>query len=242
MGAIWHSGDVPTAHRDDALARLCESWHADARVLAPDAPHPLRTAEVDHLLAGWSEPHRRYHDVRHLVEVIGAVAELEEAGETDAVGARLARVAGWYHDLAYDPRAAPGSNEHRSATVARDHLNTLGVARGTVDVVEALILMTVDHDAAGDRPALASRRHTAAVFHDADLWILSAPESRYREYAVQVRAEYAHVPDDLFARARAGILGDFTGRAQLYRTGHARTQWEGRARANVAAELRRLGA
>lgn len=222
------------------LAHLRESWLDDVSVLAPEAPHALRTAEVDRLLTGWSEPQRHYHDVRHLHEVLEAVDELASAGETDAVGARLARMAGWFHDVAYDPRAAPGSNEHRSAALARDHLNSLGVVRGNVDVVEALILMTVDHDADGAPPVLASRRHTAAVLHDADLWILSSPEPRYRQYAGQVRQEYAHVPDDLFAQGRAAILSGFVQRQHLYRTAHARSHWDPRARANVAAELDRL--
>ncbi|MCK0110840.1 DUF4031 domain-containing protein [Ornithinimicrobium sp. F0845] len=234
--------DPPRRVPAQAFRQLTESWHTDTVLLAPEAPPALREAEVERLLAGWSEPHRRYHDARHLREVLGAVEELAAAGETDAVGARLARVAGWYHDLAYDPQAAAGSNEHRSATLARDHLNALGVAQGTVDVVEALILMTVDHDPDGEHPAMASRRHTAAVLHDADLWILSAPDPRYREYAGQVRDEYAHVPDDLFVRGRAAVLSGFAQRPELYRTAHARTHWEPRARANVTAELARLEA
>lgn len=237
MGAVPGSRLRP----DDVRQRLRASWDADATILAPEAPPALREAEADYLLRCWSEPHRHYHDLQHLDEVLQAVESLTAAGETDTVGARLARVAGWYHDAAYDPSAAPGSNEHRSAALARDHLNALGVAPGNVDVVEALILMTVDHDAAGDPPVLASRRHTAAVLHDADLWILASPERRYREYSGQVRAEYVHVPDDLFVRGRAAILGGFARREHLYRTRHARTHWEPRARTNLLAELRRLG-
>lgn len=224
----------------DLIERLRDSWTADLEVLAPEAPATLRTAEVDHLIGGWSQAHRRYHTLQHLTEVLSAIETLASAGETDTVGARLARLAGWYHDLTYDPPAAPGSNEHRSAALARDHLNALGVARGNVDVIEALVLMTTDHDAGGERPRLASRRHTAAVFHDADLWILSAPADRYREYAGQVRQEYAHVPQDLFARGRGAILSGFLQRAELYRTAHARRHWEDRARSNLSAELDRL--
>lgn len=115
------------------------------------------------------------------------------------------------------------------------------MARGNVDVVEALVLMTIAHDEGGERPALASRRHTAAVFHDADLWILSAPPERYREYQAQVRAEYAHVPDALFARGRGAILGGFAQREAIYRTATAHREWEAAARHNVAQELRMLG-
>lgn len=219
---------------------LRATWEADLRVLAPEAPPALLTGEVTQLLARWSESHRSYHTVQHLGEVLAAIDTLAGAGEVDAVGARLARVAAWYHDAVYDPAAEGGSNEHRSAALARDHLNALGVARGNADVVEALVLMTLDHDAAAGAGVLASRRHTAAVLHDADLWILAAPEDRYREYTTQVRTEYHHVPDDLFALGRSSVLTGFAHREVLYRTGHARAHWEARARTNLAAELDRL--
>lgn len=222
---------------DATLEALRASWAADLTLLAPDAPAALRATEVDQLLVRWSEPQRRYHGVQHLAEVLAAIDELAEAGEVDPVGARLARVAAWFHDAVYDPRAEPGSNEHRSATLARDHLNALGVAGGNVDVVEALVLMTLDHDAGGGPALLASRRHTVAALHDADLWILSSPAQRYAEYAQQVRGEYAHVPDELFARGRSAILSGFVQRQEIYRTAHARSHWQGRARTNLAAEL-----
>lgn len=232
--------DPPPPPDVSAHPVLRSSWHADLQLLAPEAPEGLRAAEVDLLLLRWSEPQRHYHVVTHLAEVLTAIEELAAAGEVDAVGARLARVAAWYHDAVYDPRAEAGSNEHRSAALARDHLNSLGVARGNVDVVEALVLMTLDHDADGGASVLASRRHTAAVLHDADLWILSSRPARYAEYATQVRAEYAHVPDELFARGRAAILSDFAQREHLYRTAHARSHWQPRARKNLAAELASL--
>ncbi|WP_109471797.1 hypothetical protein [Ornithinimicrobium cavernae] len=232
--------DRPLAPDECTLEALKASWSADTTVLAPEAPEALRAAELEFVLTRWSEPQRRYHTVQHLAEVLSAVGELAAAGEVDTVGARLARLAGWYHDVAYDPRAEAGSNEHRSAALARDHLNSLGVARGTVDVVEALVLMTVDHDAAGGPALLASRRHTVSVLHDADLWILSSPADRYRQYAEQVRSEYAHVPDELFRQGRSAVLSGFAGREVLYRTAHARTHWEPAARANLATELDRL--
>lgn len=234
--------DAGRHHSDTTAdtARLRDSWTRDLARFAPEASSQLVADEMDLLLSGWSEPHRSYHTVQHLTEVLDAVDHLAAAGETDAVDARLARMAGWFHDLAYDPQAAAGSNEHRSATMARDHLHALGVARGTIDVVEALILMTIEHDGDSALSALASHRHTAAVFHDADLWILSAPEGRYREYMRQVRREYAHVPADLFARGRGAILRGFAQRESIYRTATARREWEAAARRNLAEELRHL--
>lgn len=225
-----------------ALAEpLLDRWLADAAALAPDAGRDLWLAEGSLLLRGWSEPHRQYHTVEHLAEVLTAVDELQRAGAVDDDEALVARAVLWYHDLVYDARATAGSNEQRSAMMARDHLHRLGVHPATVDAVEAGVLMTFGHEAPTDAADAAEPRMLDAV-HDADLWILSAPEQRYAAYRGQVRAEYAHVADPDFRRGRAAVMAPFLRRARLYRTGYAHEAWTGQARTNLAGELAELGA
>lgn len=215
---------------------LMTSWLADIAELAPDAGPREWRAEAELLVRGWTEPHRRYHTLEHLAEVLAALGELEAVGVVSSAGARLARVAAWYHDLAYDPRARTGSNEHRSAALARDHLHRLGVDTAAVDAVEEAVLLTLDH--AGSTRNGSAEPSVLDAFHDADLWILAAPPERFDAYCAQVREEYAHVPDAAYAAARADILRRLVA-GPVYRTGPARA-WEERARANVARELSRL--
>lgn len=223
-----------TAHLAEPLL---DRWLADAELLAPRAGHDRWLSEGSMLLGGWGEPHRHYHTVEHLHEVLAALDELTAAGHLDTGQALLARAVAWYHDLHYDPRALPGSNEQRSAMMARDHLHSLGVDDGLVGAVEAGVLMTAAHEVEPGGP------HTAMMeaFHDADLWILSAPAARYAAYRGQVREEYAHVPDELFRQGRAQVMGGFAARERVYRTEHAHARWTGRARTNLAAELADLG-
>ena len=49
-----------------------------------------------------------------------------------------------------------------------------------------------------------------AAFHDADLWILSAPQERFDAYCAQVREEYAFVPQDAYRAGRTAVLRPFT--------------------------------
>lgn len=211
-------------------ADLARRWLVDAAVAAPDADPQLWHDEGELLVTGWSEPHRAYHTLQHLAEMFDALDRLAGAGALTDHQGLTARLAGWYHDLAYDPRAAPGSNEHRSATLARDHLHRLGVDDTLVDDVEALVLMTTDHDVAVDFPAVAA-------FHDADLWILSAPPGRYDDYAAQVRVEYSHVLPGLFAAGRGTVLQTFLERDRLYRTAYAHSRWTAQALDNLRREL-----
>ena len=56
----------------------------------------------------------------------------------------------------------------------------------------------------------------------------------------QVRAEYAHVPDDAFRSGRAAVLRSLLDAGPLYRTRFATERWEARARENLTAELEAL--
>ncbi|GAA1155155.1 hypothetical protein GCM10009583_26640 [Ornithinicoccus hortensis] len=218
---------------------LLERWRTDIAALAPSADAARCAAEGEALARGWSEPHRRYHTLDHLAEMFAVLAELESVGALAPAEARVARIAGWYHDLVYDPRAEPGDNERGSAGIATDRLRGLGVAGPAVELIESLILLTLDHQGfpAGPAGGTAAR----AAFHDADLWILAAPADRFDEYCAQVREEFAHVPDPLYAAARGDILRSLVGRGPIYRTAHGAGAWQDAAEANVARELARLG-
>lgn len=175
----------------------------------------------------YAEPHRRYHDLRHLQEVLQTVDELSDAADDiDAV-----RWAAWFHDAVYDVHRA--DNEERSADLAVRELTGLGYDTTRVDEVARLVRLTATHHPEqGDA--------NGAVLCDADLRILASDPWRHAEYVHDVREEYAHVPEAEFRRGRAAVLRDLLSADRLYRTEAAHGRWEERARANLTAELREL--
>jgi len=177
------------------------------------------------LVRRWSEPHRRYHDLHHLLHVLTVVDELAREGDE----LRAVRLAAWFHDAVYDPRSA--DNETRSADLAVAALDSLRLDADLVQQVRELILMTERHDAGpqADRPRL--------LLHDADLAILGVPAMHYLRYVNGVRAEYAHLSDDEFTKGRIAVLQEFSGRDQIYLLPEARERYEANARTNIAAEL-----
>ena len=181
------------------------------------------------VLGRWAEPHRGYHDLAHLDEVLARVDLLAaEAADADSV-----RLAAWFHDAVYDPAAR--DNEERSADLATVCLSGLDVDPTRVADVARLVRLTATHDVSANDP-------DGAVLCDADLAVLAADDLRYASYVEGVRREYAHVDDAAFAAGRARVLSTLLGRPALFRTAHGRQAWETRARANVAAELGRLRA
>ena len=165
----------------------------------------------------YAEPHRRYHTLDHIREMLALLPE--SSAEV------LAAV--WFHDLIYDRR---GANEERSADVAAEALVDLRFPRESVDFVTKMILATRDHDP-GDLPA------DARLFLDADLAILGSPPETYRRYAEAIRFEYSWVAEELFRAARDGVLRDFLARPRLYVTDAMQERFAAQARANLTWEL-----
>jgi predicted metal-dependent HD superfamily phosphohydrolase len=190
-------------------------------VLLPDALGADALGE--RLVGRWSEPHRRYHTLDHLAAVLAVIdANAGLAEDADAV-----RLAAWFHDAVYDPRA--DDNEERSARLAEVELAGVPAAHE----VARLVRLTAGHTV---EPGDAN----GALLADADLAILAAAPADYDRYATAIRAEYAHVPDDAFQAGRAAVLEALAALPQLYRVVPERAEWEARARANLARELRNL--
>lgn len=177
------------------------------------------------LIARWNEPHRRYHDERHLEYVLLSLDQLATQGERLSPATLLAA---WFHDAVYTGR---GADERDSACLAVESLQELRIdpalARGVGEMVAAT------------EPALAlpTAPVPLAQLLDADLSIFASGEVRYRQYAAAVRAEYAHVPDADFREGRASILRRYLNHPTIFRTEAARRLWEDRARSNLTFEL-----
>ncbi|MFE3544928.1 metal-dependent phosphohydrolase [Nocardia sp. NPDC059177] len=181
------------------------------------------------IIARYAEPHRRYHTGTHLGAMLEAIDELSAA----ASDITAVRYAAFFHDAIYAVDRA--DNEERSADLGRDILESLGATPALVGEVVRLVVLTRGHDPeAGDA--------NGAVLCDADLVVLGGTPEAYAAYAVAVRAEYSHVPDDLFRAGRASVLRNLARQPRLYRTALAHDRYEQRARANLAAELADLTA
>lgn len=182
---------------------------------------------ADALLARYDEPQRAYHNRTHLAEAWGALEQLLTDEGVGGPEARAARLALWFHDCVYDPGS--GDNEALSAAIARAELRRAGEPASFSERVAQLVEATAEH-------AVTPGDVAAACLMDADLWILSAPPPRYRDYVRQIRREYAHVSREDFIAGRQAVLRHLMGLGPIYATAAA-SRWEGAALANMAREL-----
>jgi len=226
-GLPVHHGYVHEAGRDVSVHAVAEAlapqWD---QLLARHTSDPTAAIVGRRLLDSWCEPHRRYHSVWHLRDILRGVDDLASyADDSDAV-----RIAAWYHDAVYAGRP---DDEERSARRAEEELSRLGVAPTVVDEVARLVRMTVTHDPApGDR--------NAEVLSDADLASLAVPAERYRLNTAAIRTEYAHVSDEAFRKGRLQVLTSLLEGPGVFRTAPGRRRWESAARENLRAELAML--
>ncbi|OMH31533.1 DUF4031 domain-containing protein [Tersicoccus sp. Bi-70] len=182
------------------------------------------------LLGRWSEPHRHYHDVRHLLACLNALGALEYGGEDFGPRPRAVWLAAWFHDVVY--RGVAGQDEERSAELAEQTLTTAGVDADETAEVARLVRLTAGHAPADDDPA-------GRVLCDADLAVLGRDEAGYRTYLTDVRADYVHLTDDAFATGRRAVVEQLLALDPLFRTRTGAERWNEAARGNLTAELAR---
>ncbi|MBD2842945.1 HD domain-containing protein [Erythrobacter rubeus] len=178
------------------------------------------SALLENLLDRHGEAPRHYHDWSH-VEALLAHFETVEDRISDRAAVLYAIL---FHDAIYDPRAK--DNERRSAALLIESAPPLSPA--SLSAARRMIEATEGHYLPSDLSEAAQQ--DCAHFLDMDLGILGAPASRFDIYEQQIRAEYAHVPDDAFREGRAKVLRHFSQREQLYFSPWGQDRFEARAR------------
>ncbi len=218
----------------DAPAWLVPAFTRNVVEAGGTAPVTDIRRTADGLLDRWTRPERHFHNLRHLVDVLARVDELDE----EAHHPELVRLAAWYHGAVFDAADRKayanrgGEDEGASAVLAREELTALGVPEKNVGRVAALVSALVRH-------APDPTDSDCAVLCDADLAMLATEPQRYKAYLQDVRAEYAHLPAQDYVRARIRILHKLLSRPSLFVSPLAQP-WEEPARQNVSAELQRL--
>ena len=202
---------------------LSESRWSDlaTRLRVADPVKVFRALEVHYEGRG-----RKYHTAHHINECL---SELARARHPEAANP-LVEYALWFHDAFYNTFSS--KNELRSADWAEYVLEKSGAAPASIELVRSLILAT-RHDEKPTDPA-----HQLMV--DVDLAILGAEPDRFREFELQIRAEYWWVPTALYRKQRSAILQSFVMRQSVYFTHEFRERYERLARNNISWALEQL--
>jgi predicted metal-dependent HD superfamily phosphohydrolase len=199
---------------DDHRVELLARWNTTL---------PQQSELGENLITRYSEPHRRYHTTKHLLDVLTMIEQL--ADDHDLF---LVQLAAWYHDAVYAIPAGQLSNEEASARLALRELSLVGLEQEDLTQIARLVRLTETH-------LPGPRDPEGELLCDADLSILASDPDQYADYVAAVRAEYAQVPEEQFLAGRLAVLSELADR-EIFRTSKGRQRSDA-ARANLAAEI-----
>jgi len=188
--------------------------------------HSYNQALFEKLLESYSEPQRKYHTLQHLIECIQKFELVIDL----VASPREIEVALWFHDAIYDVQGH--DNEALSAKWAKESLVAVGASMDEIDRIYHLIMVTqhtnIPHSL--DEQTLV----------DIDLSILGERSERFKEYDIQVRQEYAWVPEEIYLIKRCEVLEMFLARSFIYSTAYFQNHFEVHARENLAHSITQL--
>src|SRR6478672_3883715 len=140
--------------------RLLQAW---------DHLLPHQTEIGRGLLTRYAEPHRRYHDTRHLAAVLRRIDEFAEDHDLF-----LVRLAAWFHDAVYAIPPGQLPNEEASARLVRRELGRAGLEQEDINEVARLVRLTATHRPKPHDPE-------GELLCDADLAVLAGSPEEYAD-------------------------------------------------------------
>lgn len=173
----------------------------------------------------YSEPHRTYHNLNHLYQMLGEY----DLVSTELKDPEITLFALYYHDLIYDVTSK--TNEDESANIAKERLSVLKIENERIKTCMEHILATKSH-------RLGDRCHPdTSYFLDIDISILGSEETKYYEYANNIRKEYSIFSDADYQTGRVQVLHHFIENIRLFHTDIFFDRYEMRSRHNVKLEI-----
>lgn len=196
--------------------------------LAPLLAAGFEAERIEQVLRFYDEPHRRYHDRRHLREMFDAAAALQLRLSAPQAMAVL------FHDAIYVPGAARGVNEALSAQLLRVYAGRL--AAPLVQTAYEIVIDTADH---------VARSGEAQVVLDLDLMRLAAPREDFIRYSREVFAEQRPlilIDDDdeawdFFAQRRVQFFERLLERPAIFCLPALRERFEDVTRSNLRESI-----
>ena len=174
----------------------------------------------------YSRKSRRYHNLQHLETLFEEIEHVKDKIKNfNTISFSI-----FYHDVIYN--ATSKLNEEKSADVAKERLEILGLNNEDLQQVYEQILATKSHQ--------KSENEDTNFLLDADLSVLGKSNEVYSEYTKQIRKEYSIYPDFLYKPGRKKVLQHFLELESIFKTEFFRNKYEIQARENIEYELKGL--
>ena len=149
------------------------------------------TLSQDDILQCWSEPHRAYHGVAHLADLLEQIEGHNPLPQKERDMLTLAAI---FHDIIYNPRRT--DNEVRSAEL---FLQCISMDKDSPDIQE---IATIIRDTKTHKPSTP----LSAIFCHMDTAIVRRPYPDLLLWEEGIRREYDHLPGIAYVVGRVRFL------------------------------------
>lgn len=171
------------------------------------------------LIAAYTEKHRAYHTVQHIVECLALFESVRDQLD-DPIAVEMAI---WFHDVIYDPKAS--DNELRSAMLMEQYCQNI-LNEQQIEKIYTWIVATQQHQ--------PSHESDLNYLLDIDLAILGSATARFQSYEQQIQIEYGWVEQNIYEIKRQKVLKHFYQMNPIYQTLYFHHHHEKQAKINLA--------
>ncbi len=212
---------------NDSISHLSHSWFSLTR------PYSGKSALINdfflEIQEAYSSPGRHYHNLEH----IDALLCMSGKYQSYLKEKEIVDFAIFYHDICYD--VFRSDNEERSAGIAKQRLNEIGLPDEKVLTVAKYIIASKSHQLSE-----AENKTDLAWFLDFDMSVLRSEWEIYYQYATRIRQEYIGYPAQVYKAGRGEFLRRTLLMPFIFHTSEFRQNFEHRARLNIKKELEML--
>lgn len=176
-----------------------------------------------HLTILYNEPHRHYHNLNHIHQLLGEYEQYQKDTNDDVYSENIIESI-WWHDAIYNPYSS------------KNEFNSDRLYRATNEIYHAnvsnAIMATAKHTF--DQTDLG---YVEKLILDLDLSSLGHSYEEFAKNGDNIRKEYHFVPDTLFYEKRVEFLKAMLARKRIYYTDYFYNKYEEKARANITRAI-----
>lgn len=203
-------------------------------LIKSDADPRLVYHTVQSIFNAYSEPHRHYHNVDHLMDCLNKLKLVKHL----CVFPEKCALALAYHDYIYTILPLKSNNSvQMSANIAKIQLNSMGICSKYIED----IIINTDHFSRELFMELSLRNKQEndpiikdiRVVVDIDMSILGSSQDTFNRYERDIRKEYNFLSDSSYYPVRIDFIDRMIKKSQIFYTDHFREKYEEKARINL---------
>jgi pantetheine-phosphate adenylyltransferase len=156
----------------------------------------------EELIRRWSEPHRHFHTLDHLNDVLRKIYTLYKNQKTKLRELHSLIIAAVFHDIIYDPKRT--DNEEKSAALLEERRpkeKSLKLSSLNSDLIiqtaKKIILDTKTHSA---------KSGIEKIFNDIDCSVMDGDLSELLDWEKKIYKEYSYVGFEKYKKSRIEFL------------------------------------